>query len=62
MRMYLGVMKAIARGTVWCCKCGRSKKVDSFHCMMHGWPGCCGETMTIDSPKEREAMAEEAPR
>lgn len=45
----------IERGRVWCLKCGATKRVDPAECFRHGWPKCCGETMTIDSPKEREA-------
>ncbi|MCW5615875.1 MAG: hypothetical protein KIT32_12200 [Rhodocyclaceae bacterium] len=44
---------SLARGMVWCRKCGRSQKVDTARCFAHGWPECCGETMTIDSPEER---------
>ena len=46
----------LARGQVWCVKCGATRKVDSAHCMEHGWPQCCGETMTINSPEERAAL------
>lgn len=45
---------SLSRGQVWCTVCGRSEKVDSGECMRNGWPKCCGLTMTIDSPKERE--------
>lgn len=44
----------LTRGIVWCRKCGREQKVDSVRCLEHGWPTCCGETMTIDSPDERK--------
>jgi len=44
----------LQRGQVWCKTCGRAEKVDSAHCLAHGWPKCCGQTMTIDSPDERE--------
>lgn len=43
----------LARGMVWCTSCGRSQRVDSAEAMRHGWPKCCGYTMTIDSPEER---------
>ena len=45
----------LQRGIVWCTKCGRSKKTDSSKSLEHGWPKCCGYTMTIDSPAETPA-------
>ena len=45
----------MARGQVWCHSCGNTQKVDSAGCLRHGWPKCCGATMTIDSPQERAA-------
>jgi len=47
----------IRRGKVWCKRCGRSEFVNGAQCLRYGWPECCGETMTIDSPKERERLA-----
>ena len=35
---------------VWCRACGRSLGVNPAHCLRHGWPKCCGATMTIDQP------------
>jgi hypothetical protein len=43
----------LTRGQVWCRKCGATRKVDSADCLQNGWPKCCGETMTIDSPTEQ---------
>jgi hypothetical protein len=48
----------IARGQVWCRTCGRSERVDGANCLRHGWPKCCGFTMTIDSPAEQRALAQ----
>jgi len=50
---------SLKRNMCWCRKCGKSKKVDSAECLQHGWPKCCGYTMTIDHPdtwdkKERQ--------
>lgn len=45
----------VARGKVWCLLCGSSRHVDGAECMRSGWPKCCGQTMTIDSPEERRA-------
>ena len=47
---------SLKRGMVWCTKCGRSEKVNTAICMQSGWPECCGYTMTIDSPEEREKL------
>lgn len=44
---------ALKRGQVWCHECGRTERVDSAHCLQHGWPKCCTYTMSIDSPEER---------
>jgi hypothetical protein len=41
---------------LWCKKCGFTTKVDGGRCMKEGWPTCCGETMTIDSPEEQERL------
>ena len=46
----------LIRGRVWCTTCGTTHEVNSSWCMQHGWPQCCGETMTIDSPEEREEL------
>ena len=43
----------LERGRVWCRPCGATQKVDSAECLRSGWPRCCGQTMTIDGPKER---------
>ena len=45
------------RGMVWCRSCPRSEQVNSAQCLQSGWPKCCGETMTIDSPDEREVKS-----
>lgn len=45
---------ALKRNRVWCRQCGREQAVDSAHCFQHGWPQCCGKTMTIDSPNEQK--------
>lgn len=50
----------LRRGRVWCLKCGHTLRVDSATCLSKGWPKCCGETMSIDSPEEREALRREA--
>lgn len=47
----------IARGKVWCLVCKRMQYVDGADALRNGWPECCGETMTIDSPQWRAAHA-----
>lgn len=44
----------LARGIVWCTVCGRKRQMDSAICLSSGWPKCCGYTMTVDSPHERQ--------
>ena len=55
-----GSHPSLSRGQVWCKRCGRSEKVNSANCLRTGWPKCCGETMTIDSPEERKRLKEKA--
>lgn len=47
--------RKLERGRVWCRTCGRSQANDSATSLRHGWPKCCGYTMTIDSPDEQAA-------
>jgi hypothetical protein len=47
---------SLSRGMVWCRQCGWSQSVSSAHAFKHGWPKCCGYTMTIDSPEEQAAL------
>lgn len=49
---------SLTRGRVWCHVCGVTQKVNSADCLRSGWPKCCGSTMSIDSPEEREALKE----
>jgi len=65
LKKALGIHKKIVadvpqlqRGMVWCKECGYSLKIDSAKCLKEGWPKCCGMTMTIDSPEEREKFDE----
>ncbi|WP_041432427.1 hypothetical protein [Thiobacillus denitrificans] len=51
----------LARGQVWCRKCGSTQRTDSAGAMRYGWPKCCGYTMTIDSPEEQKRLAEKVP-
>lgn len=52
----------IERGKVWCIACGRVQRVDGADALRHGWPKCCGATMTIDSPQWRAAQKRKAAR
>ena len=51
-----GLPTAIARDDgllnkrVWCTECGKTQVVENG--LAHGWPKCCGYTMTIDSPEK----------
>lgn len=53
----IGEIPQIKRGQVWCVRCGSTLRLDGLRAMQNGWPKCCGQTMTIDSPEERAAMA-----
>jgi hypothetical protein len=44
----------LQRGQVWCRECGSTQKVNTPEALRDGWPRCCGFTMTIDAPDERE--------
>lgn len=46
----------LKRGQVWCVSCGATYKVNATNCLGSGWPMCCGQTMSIDSPEERDAF------
>ena len=48
---------ALRREMVWCRHCQLVQGVNVAECLQHGWPKCCGYTMTIDSPDERAALA-----
>lgn len=50
----LSEIPALARGQVWCRTCAATRAVDAAACLRSGWPKCCGATMTIDPPAERE--------
>lgn len=46
----------LKRGRVWCHECGHTQPVNSGHALAHGWPLHCGQTMSIDSPEERQSL------
>ena len=48
---------SLERGQVWCRTCGVTQRVDSTYALRHGWPKCCGYTMTIDSPEEQKRLS-----
>lgn len=53
----IGNIPQIKRGRVWCTECGATQKVNGANAIAGGgWPKCCGYTMTIDSPEERNAL------
>ena len=53
----ISIVPQLARGRVWCSTCGATQRVDSAGALSHGWPKCCGHTMTIDSPEEQRQLA-----
>jgi hypothetical protein len=36
------------KGKVHCKECGREVEVNYAECLEHGWPKCCGYTMSLD--------------
>jgi hypothetical protein len=52
----IAAIPQIARGQVWCTKCGHTERANGARATLGGgWPKCCGYTMTIDSPAERDS-------
>lgn len=49
------VVPQLKRGLVWCQSCTITKEINPELCLRTGWPKCCGQTMTIDSPEERKS-------
>ena len=47
---------SLTRGIVWCHTCSQARRVNVPACLSGGWPKCCGQTMSIDSPEERKAL------
>jgi hypothetical protein len=39
---------------VRCKICGKKLIVDGGNCLAHGWPKCCGYTMTLITKKQRK--------
>ena len=50
-----GVHPKLARGQVWCHKCGHTERVNAGNALRWGWAMHCGETMSLDSPEELAA-------
>lgn len=46
----------IRRGLCFCHSCGRTVRISAAN-FKTGWPKCCGYTMSLDSPEERERLA-----
>jgi hypothetical protein len=42
----------IVHSTVRCRTCGTTQRVDGAACLRHGWPKCCGHTMTLLGEEE----------
>lgn len=38
-------------GRVFCARCKTFRTVDPAKCLQHGWPKCCGATMSINNSK-----------
>lgn len=54
----LAEIPQIKRGLVYCHTCGRTEHISAAN-FTTGWPKCCGQTMSLDSPEERAAFKRE---
>lgn len=58
----LSAIPQFKRGQVWCRICNATQRVDAVQSTMGGgWPKCCGQTMTIDSPEEQARLSVKTP-
>ena len=44
---------ALRQGLVRCDTCGREQRVNTAKRLAHGWPECCGYTMTLVKEAKR---------
>ena len=49
----------LKRNKVWCHTCGYNMYVNSAECFQQGWPKCCDQTMSLDSPEEHAKLGAE---
>lgn len=42
----------VRRAHVLCRKCGETGLADGAYALRHGWPKCCGETMSLGAATE----------
>ena len=54
----------MSNGPCQYCMAGSSLGAEKAQLVLfaHGWPKCCGATMTTDSPEERAALRARSPR
>ena len=52
----------LERGICWCHTCGNEVKVNAAQCLRSGFPICCGQTMSIDSPADLRSAERRALR
>lgn len=43
----LAAAAGLEQCVVRCRRCGAEREVYGAHCLRHGWPQCCGETMRV---------------
>ncbi len=51
---------SLLTGRVYCTRCSQFRAVNTANALRHGWPKCCGSTMSIDSPTGRNAAVKES--
>lgn len=52
----LNSIPQVKRAIVHCPDCGRTESVKDSHPFLGGWPKCCGFTMFLDTPEERDTL------
>jgi hypothetical protein len=54
----LAELPQFKRGLLYCHECGNTRNIgDVAARLRNGWPKCCGYTMSLDSPAERQDSA-----
>lgn len=52
----LNSIPQVKRGLVYCHECRRVQSFAGTNPFCDGWPKCCGYTMSLDTPEERDTL------